>query len=196
MLLVGVVAEVDTGEGADFEVLLLARKEVAAFVLILASVSEDSGVLNDQLRDAVFAAVVVDEIARAELAERDGARPRDELAGGIAGRHEDAKRQPREVVAGEEAFRRRSSGTDRTPTARCPGRADVVAQKIELTVRLILVAFVLLVFVTANGEETAFDGLGGTGEENSGGTVEAAPAIHRRVEIVSDLVEVLIDPSV
>ena len=57
-------------------------------------------------------------------------------------------------------------------------------------------AFVLLVFVTADGEEPAFDGLSGAGEERSGGTVNVAPAVHGFVEIVRDLVEVLIDPGV
>ena len=57
-------------------------------------------------------------------------------------------------------------------------------------------AFVLLVFVTADGEEPAFDGLGGAGEKGSGGTVKVAPAIHGFVQIVGDLVEVLIDPGV
>jgi hypothetical protein len=40
---------------------------------------EDFGVLCDQLRDPEFTAVIVNEIARAEFAECDGAR-RDELA--------------------------------------------------------------------------------------------------------------------
>jgi hypothetical protein len=65
-----------------------------------------------------------------------------------------------------------------------------------LAVGLILMPLVLFVFVTADGEEAAFDGLSSTGEERSGGTINVAPAVHGFVEIVRDLVEVLIDPGV
>src|SRR5271165_5528973 len=57
-------------------------------------------------------------------------------------------------------------------------------------------AFVLLVFVAADGEEPAFYRLRGAGEESSGGTVNVSPAVHGSVEIVRDLVEVLFDPGV
>jgi len=46
------------------------------------------------------------------------------------------------------------------------------------SVPVLKMALVLLVFVTADGEEPALDGLGGAGEEGSGGTVKVAPSIH------------------
>ena len=91
MLLVGVVAEADAREGAYFEVLLFASKEVASLDADFGFGERRLGILNDELRDAVFAPVVVDEVARAEFSEGDGARPRDEFAGGIARWYEDAK---------------------------------------------------------------------------------------------------------
>ena len=178
MLLVGVVAEADAREGAYFEVLLFACKEVASFDADFGFGERRLGVLHDELRDAVFAAVVVDEVAGAKFSEGDGARPRDEFAGGIARWYEDTEGQPREVVAGEETFGREVAVRLELGALSAAGRADIVPQEVELTVGLILVALVLLVFVTADGEEAALDGLGGAGEERSGGTVEVAPTIH------------------
>ena len=104
MLFVGVVAEVHAGEGADFEIFLFASEEVTGLGADFGFGERRLGVLHDELRHPVLAAVVVDEVARAELAERDGARSGNEFAGGIARRNKDTKGQAREVVAGKEAF--------------------------------------------------------------------------------------------
>src|SRR5208337_1128925 len=72
VLFISVVTEADAGEGADFQVSLLASQEVTGFGADFRVGETRLGVLHDELRDPVFAAVVVDEVARAEFAEGDG----------------------------------------------------------------------------------------------------------------------------
>jgi hypothetical protein len=81
------------------------------------------GVLHDELRHPVLAAVVVDKVPRAEFAERDGSRSGNEFAGGIARRNKDTKGQAREVVAGEEAFGSKVAVRIKLGAFRATGRA-------------------------------------------------------------------------
>src|SRR5439155_12561267 len=76
------------------------------------------------------------------------------------------------------------------------GATDVVPQKVELAVRLILITFVFLVLVAADAQSTALDGLRRACQKCPRRSVQTAPTGHRGIEVVGDLAKLLIEPVV